>query len=86
MNNMNEAIKLENKIKTLAKTLNINRVYNTHVEIFEIDNNNLQNIIKKIDGFSLKINKIIKNDVDLELLKEKNRNLELQLELLKLSK
>ena len=60
MNNINEAIKLENKIKTLIKTLNI--IYNTHVEIFKIDNNNLQNIIEKIDGFTLEINKIIKNN------------------------
>jgi prophage antirepressor-like protein len=86
MNNMNNAIKLETKIKTLVKTLNINTVYNTHIEIFEIDNNNLQNIIEKIDGFSLKINKIIKNDVNFELLKLENENLKIKLEILKLSK
>ena len=74
MNNINEAIKFENKIKTIVKTLNINTIYNTHVEIFKIDNNNLQIIIEKIDGFSLKINKIIKNDVNLELLKLENSN------------
>jgi hypothetical protein len=36
MNNINEAINLEKKIKTLK----INKVYNTHIEIFEVDNNN----------------------------------------------
>jgi prophage antirepressor-like protein len=87
MNNMNNAIKLENKIKTLVKTLKINTVYNTHVEIFKVDNNNLQNLIKKIDDLSLKTSKLLKNNNDnnLELLKEKNRNLELQIELFKLS-
>ena len=86
MNNMNDSIKLETKIKTLIKTLNINTVYNNHVEIFEVDENNLQNIIEKIDGVSLKINKIIKNDVNLELLKLENENLKIKLEILQLSK
>ena len=101
MNNINEAINLEKKIKTLVKSLNINTVYNTHVEIFEVDNNNLHNLIEKIDVFSLKINKIIKNNVNLELENEnlklkivdntkrlelENENLKLKLELLKYSK
>uniref|UniRef100_A0A6C0EF87 Bro-N domain-containing protein n=1 Tax=viral metagenome TaxID=1070528 RepID=A0A6C0EF87_9ZZZZ len=102
MNNMNEAIKLENKIKTLVKTLKINTVYNTHIEIFEVDNNNLQNLIKKIDELSLKIintknnknleliNENIKNlDIEKEKTKQlelENENLKLKLELFKLSK
>uniref|UniRef100_A0A6C0EBS9 Uncharacterized protein n=1 Tax=viral metagenome TaxID=1070528 RepID=A0A6C0EBS9_9ZZZZ len=69
MNNMNDAIKLENKIKTLVKTLKINTVYNTHVEIFEVDNNNLQNLIKKIDELSFKIINT-KNNKNLELINE----------------
>ena len=87
MNNMNEAIKLENKIKKLVKTLNINIIFNNHIEIFEVDNNNLQNIIEKINGLSLKINKIIKNDINLELEieKERTKQLEIKLELFKIS-
>jgi predicted GIY-YIG superfamily endonuclease len=81
MNNINEAIKLEKKIKILVKTLRINIVYNTHIEMFEINKNNLQNLIEKIDGFSLKINKIIKNNVNLELI---NNNLKLENDNLKL--
>ena len=93
MNNMNDAIKLENKIKTLVKTLNINIIYNTHVEIFEVDNNNLQNLIKKIDELSLKIikNKNI-NNVEIinenikkfDIEKEKTKQLELKKEILEL--
>jgi prophage antirepressor-like protein len=75
MNNMNEAIKLENKIKTLVKTLNINTVYNTHIEIFEVDNNNLQNLIKKIDELSLKINKN-QNNKYIDLINENIKQLE----------
>uniref|UniRef100_A0A6C0EFP7 Bro-N domain-containing protein n=1 Tax=viral metagenome TaxID=1070528 RepID=A0A6C0EFP7_9ZZZZ len=95
MNNMNDAIKLENKIKTLVKTLKINTVYNTHIEIFEVDNNNLQNLIKKIDELSFKIintknNENIKNlDIEKEKTKQlelENENLKLKLELFKLSK
>ena len=95
MNNMNEAIKLENKIKTLVKTLKINTVYNTHVEIFDVDNNNLQNLIKKIDELSFKIintknNENIKNlNIEKEKTKQlelENENLKLKLELLKFSK
>jgi hypothetical protein len=81
MNNINEAITLEKKIKILVKSLKINTVYNTHVEIFKVDNNNLHNLIEKIDVFSLKINKIIKNNVNLELI---NNNLKLENENLKL--
>jgi hypothetical protein len=35
-----ETIYLETKIKILTKSLIINRIYNTHTEIFEVDNNN----------------------------------------------
>ena len=69
MNNMNEVINLETKIKKLTKSLNINIVYNNHVEIFEVGINNLQNIIKKIDELSLKIiNK--KDNLDIEKIKQ----------------
>ena len=84
MNNINEAINLEKKIKTLVKSLKINKVYNTHVEIFEVDNNNLHNLIEKIDVFSLKTIKI-KND-NIKQLELENENLKLKLELLKYSK
>ena len=96
MDNMNEAINLETKIKKLTKSLNINIVYNNHIEIFKIDNNNLQNIIKKIDELSLTIinkNSIIIEDNNIIIEKEKtkqleleNENLKLKLELFKLSK
>ena len=87
---MNEAIKLENKIKKLTKSLNINIVYNNHIEIFQVENNNIQNIIKKIDELSLKnINK--NNNIIIEKEKTKqleleNENLKIKLELFKLSK
>jgi len=90
MYNMNEAIKLENKIKKLTKSLNINIVYNNHIEIFQVENNNIQNIIKKIDELSLKnINK--NNNIIIEKEKTKqleleNENLKIKLELFKLSK
>ena len=81
MNNMNESIKLENKIKILVKTLNINIVYNSHIEIFEVDNYNLHKLIKKIDELSLNINN--NQNKDLEIEKEKTRQLELALSKLK---
>ena len=96
MDNMNKAINLETKIKKLTKLLNINIVYNNHIEIFKIDNNNLQHIIKKIDELSLTIinnNSIIIEDNNIIIEKEKtkqleleNENLKLKLELFKLSK
>jgi len=55
MNNMNDAIKFENKIKKLVKTLNINMIYNNHIEIFTVDINNLQDLIQKIDSLSLTV-------------------------------
>ena len=82
--NMNATISLENKIKALTKSLNINRIYNTHIEIFEVDNNNLQNIINKIDELSLNIiedkniiedNKLI-IDKDIIIEKEKTKQIE----------
>ena len=89
MDNMNEAINLETKIKKLTKSLNINIIYNNHVEIFEVDNNNLQNIIKKIDELSLKIinknnnNNIIIEKAKIKQLELENENLKLKLELSK---
>jgi len=52
---MNNSGKLENKIKNLTKELNINIIYNKHIEFFQIDNNNLSNMINKIDELALKI-------------------------------
>jgi hypothetical protein len=75
MNNMNEAIKFENKIKKLVKTLNINMLYNNHIEIFAVNNIDLQDLINKIDGLSLTV--IIKNNLELEKLKMENENLKL---------
>ena len=66
MESINQIVNLEKKIKNLVYSLNINRVIytelikETHVEIFEIDNDNLYNIIKKIDDFS---NEILKNNL-----------------------
>ena len=89
MGNMNEAINLENKIKKLTKSLNYNIIYNNHIEIFEVENDNLYKIIKKIDEMSLKINNKNKNSIEETKIKQlelENENLNLKLELLKLSK
>ena len=69
MNNINEARNLETKIKKLVNTLQINTVYNNHIEIFKVENNNLQNLITKIDDISLNItiknkHKIVNNLVN----------------------
>ena len=72
MNNMNESLLLEKKIKSFVKLININTIYNNHIEIFEIDNINLNKIINKID--ELKLN-IIKNNKEKRLYK---LNLELE--------
>jgi hypothetical protein len=72
MNNMNESLLLEKKIKSFVKSININTIYNNHIEIFEIDNINLNKIINKID--ELKLN-IIKNNKEKRLYK---LNLELE--------
>ena len=81
---MNDSEKLEKKIKKLVKELNINIVYlNKHIEFFQIDNNNLYNIINKIDELSLDINKI-DNSKEIEL---NNKEIELknkEIELLKI--
>ena len=80
------AIKLENKIKKLIKAVNINIIYFNHVEIFEVDQYNLQNIINKIDDFYLNINKNnqqIELNKQMEILKLENENLKLKFELLK---
>ena len=57
MKSINQTIELEKKIKKLVYSLNINRVLTnenskyTHTEIFEIDNDNLYNIVEKINEF-----------------------------------
>jgi predicted GIY-YIG superfamily endonuclease len=83
--NINKAIKLEGQIKKLVKAININVIYFNHVEIFEVNIYNLQNIINKIDDF---YNNINKNKIDLtnkmEMLKLENENLKLKFELLKI--
>jgi prophage antirepressor-like protein len=103
MKNINDAIKLEKKIMKLTKSLNINIIYNlgntNHKEMFEINNKDLDNIIKKIDNFTLNINndvldnnnKVLDNNNQLkieeiknETIKIENENLKLKLELLKL--
>ena len=58
--------------KSFVKSININTIYNNHIEIFEIDNINLNKIINKID--ELKLN-IIKNNKEKRLYK---LNLELE--------
>ena len=97
MKNINDAIKLEKKIIKLTKSLNINIIYNlgntNHKEMFKVNNNDLDNVIKKIDDFSLDINnKVLDygNQLKIEELKTKQLELEyktiqLKLELLKLS-
>ena len=84
--NMNSSKKLENKIKNLTKTLNINIIYGNHIEFFQIVDSNLKNIIDQITEFALEIsyNDKFKNNHNLEIEKEKTRQLELQIELLKL--
>jgi predicted GIY-YIG superfamily endonuclease len=97
MKNINDAIKLEKKIIKLTKSLNINIIYNlgntNHKEMFKVNNNDLDNVIKKIDDFSLDINnKVLDygNQLKIEELKTKQLELEyktmqLKLELYKLS-
>ena len=48
MNNMNESKQLENKINKLDINITYYCANNNYKEIFKTDNNNLQNIIKKI--------------------------------------
>ena len=82
LNNINDAIKLEMKIKKLVYLLNINITYNNHIEIFEIDDSNLKSIIDKINKFHIKLNAYSKlSDINLELI---NKNLMLENENLKL--
>jgi len=97
MKNINDAIKLEKKIIKLTKSLNINIIYNlgntNHKEMFKVNNNDLDNVIKKIDDFSLDVNnKILDNNNQLKIEEEKTKQLELEyktiqlkLELYKLS-
>ena len=96
MNNMNESKQLENKINKLVNTLNINITYycanNNYKEIFVTDNNNLQNIIQKIDDLSSNIININENN-NLELKNNKmklmelnNKNLQIENENLKRQK
>jgi prophage antirepressor-like protein len=93
MNNMNDSRRLENKIKKLVKTLNINIIYNNHIEIFQVNNNDLEQLIEKFDELSLTINNDLKFETSVIIEKERtkqleleNENLKLKLELLKLSK
>ena len=93
MNNMNESRHLENKIKKLVKTLNINIIYNNHIEIFQVNNNDLEQLIEKFDELSLTINNDLKFETSVIIEKERtkqleleNENLKLKLELLKFSK
>jgi hypothetical protein len=76
---------VEGQIKKLVKAVNINVIYFNHVEIFEVDTYNLQNIINKIDEF---YNNINKNKIELtnkmEILNLENENLKLENENLKL--
>ena len=76
---------MEGQIKKLVKAVNINVIYFNHVEIFEVDTYNLQNIINKIDEF---YNNINKNKIELtnkmEILNLENENLKLENENLKL--
>ena len=59
MKNINDAKKLEKRIMNLTKSLNINIIYNlgntNHKEIFKVNNNELDSVIKKIDNFTLDI-------------------------------
>jgi hypothetical protein len=61
MKNINQIIELEKKIKKFVHSLDINRVLcnelslDNQVEIFEIEDNNLYNLIEKIDEFSIEI-------------------------------
>jgi len=65
---MNDSGKLENKVKKLMKDIKINITYDKHIEFFQIENNNLPNIINKIDELSLKINKDnINNSKEIEV-------------------
>ena len=52
---MNYSKDMENKIKKFVKSININIQYGKHIEFFQIDYNNLNNIINKIDKFKLDI-------------------------------
>ena len=62
--NMNFSKDMENKIKKFVYSININIQYGKHVEIFQIDNINLNNIITKIDKIKLDIIKDIDKDTN----------------------
>jgi hypothetical protein len=61
MKNINQIIELEKKIKKFVHSLDINRVLcnelslDNQIEIFEIEDINLHNLIKKINEFSIEI-------------------------------
>ncbi len=61
---MNFSKDMENKIKKFVYSININIQYGKHVEIFQIDNINLNNIITKIDKIKLDIIKDIDKDTN----------------------
>ena len=89
---MNLSKEMENKIKNFVKSIDINIQYGKHIEFFQIDNNNLNNIINKIDKFKLDIikdsdkdsNKDIDKDNNIKIEEEKTKQLELENENLKL--
>jgi hypothetical protein len=83
MDNMNQSTKLESLVKRMVNTLQINIIYNKHIEIFKIDT--IDNIINKIDEMSLKIKSKNNINIELEKIKLENENLKLKLELIKAS-
>ena len=84
--NMNLSKEMENKIKKFVKSININIQYGKHIEFFEIDDKNLNDIIKKIDNLSLDIinNNKLKYINELDIAKIETEQLKLKLKLLEL--
>ena len=77
MKNINDAKKLEKRIMNLTKSLNINIIYNlgntNHKEMFEINNKDFYNIIKKIDNFKLNINNNVLDNNNNQLKNRRNK-------------
>jgi len=81
--NMNLSKEMENKIKKFVKSININIQYGKHIEFFEIDIINLNNIINKFDEIKINIinnNNINNNELNklIKIEEEKTRQLELE--------
>ena len=74
--NMNLSKEMENKIKNFVKSININIQYGKHIEFLQIDNNNLNNIIFKINKFKLDIIKDIDKDFNKDIDKDNNIKIE----------